>query len=64
MKIYKGAWVLICRHIQTDKHTEAKRQTVTKFHYKYAKEIIGTFLEMLLGIIFSDGTIEVYTKPP
>jgi len=41
----------------TDKHTEARRHTVTKFHYKYAKE-------MLPGIIFSGGTTEVYTKPP
>jgi hypothetical protein len=35
-----------------------------KLHYKYAKEIIGSFLEMLPGIIFSDGTTEVYAKPP
>ena len=64
MKICTGAWVLICRHIQTNKHTEAQRHTVTKFHYKYAKEIIGAFLEMLPGIIFSGGTVEVYAKPP
>jgi len=50
-------------HTHTNKHTEAKRYTVTKFHYKYAKEIIGSFLEMLPGIIFSGGTTEVYTKP-
>jgi hypothetical protein len=35
----------------TDKHTEAKRHTVTKFQYKYAKEITGSSLEMLPGII-------------
>jgi len=50
--------------MQTNKHTEAKRHTVTKFHYKYAKKIIGPLLEMLPGIIFSGGTTEVYAKPP
>ena len=29
----------------TDKHSEDKRHTVTTFHYKYAKKIIGSFLE-------------------
>jgi hypothetical protein len=48
----------------TYKHTEAKRNTVTKFQYKYAREIIGSFLEMLPGIIFSGAATEVYTKPP
>ena len=51
MKIYTGAWVFICRHIQTKKHSGTKRHTVTTFHYKYAKKIIGSFLEMLPGII-------------
>jgi len=51
------------QHIQTNKHSEAKRHTVTKINYKYAKEIIGSFLEMLPGIIFSGGTTEVYAKP-
>jgi len=63
MKIRTGAWVLICRHIQTNRHSEAMRHTVT-FHYKFAKKIIGSFLEMLPGIIFSGGTTEVYAKPP
>ena len=57
MKICTGAGVLLCRHIQTNKHSEAKRHIVTTFHYKYAKKIIGSFLEMLPGIIFSGGTI-------
>ena len=48
----------------TDKHSVAKRHTVTTFHHKYAKKIIRAFLEMLPGIIFSSGTIEVYVKPP
>ena len=47
----------------TNKHSEAKRHTVTTFHYKYAKKIIGSFLEMLPGIIFCGGTTEVYAKP-
>ena len=64
MKICTGAWVLICRHIQTNKHSEAKRHTVTTSDYTYAKKIIGSFLEMLPGIIFSGGTTEVYAKPP
>jgi len=28
------------------------------------KKIIGSFLEMLTGIIFSGGTTEGYAKPP
>jgi len=28
------------------------------------KKIIGSFLEMLPGIIISGGTTEVYPKPP
>ena len=63
MKICTGAWVLICRHIQTNKHSEANRHTVTTFHDKYATKIIGCFLEMLLGITFSGGTTEVCAKP-
>ena len=47
----------------TNKHSEAKRRTVTTFHYKYTKKIIGSFLEMLPGIIFSGGTTEVYARP-
>jgi hypothetical protein len=38
------------------------RDTVTIFHYKYAKKIIGSFLEMLSDIIFSGGTTAVYAK--
>jgi len=49
---------------QTHKHSEAKRHTVTTSDYTYAKKIIGSFLEMLPGIIFSGGTTEVYAKPP
>jgi len=64
MKICTGARVLICIHIQTNKHSEAKRHTVTTFHYKYTNKIIGTLLEKLLGITFSGGTTEVYAKPP
>jgi len=64
VKICTGARVLICRHIQTNKHSEATRHTLKIFHYKYAKKITGSFLEMLPGIIFSGGTIEVYAKPP
>ena len=60
--LYRGLSSYTQTH--TNKHTEAQRHTVTKFHYKYAKEIIGAFLEMLPGIIFSGGTIEVYAKPP
>ena len=37
-KINRGAWVFICRHIRTNKHTEAKRHIVTTFHDKYAKK--------------------------
>jgi len=48
----------------TKKHSEAKRHTVTIFHYKYAKKNIGSVMEMLRGIIISGGTTEVYTKPP
>ena len=48
----------------TNKYNEAQRHTVTTFHYKDAKKIIGSFLEMLPGIIFSGGTTEVYAKPP
>jgi len=59
VKTCTGAWVLVCRHIQTNKHTEVKRHTVTKFHYKYAKEFLGSFLETLPGIIFSGGTTEI-----
>jgi len=44
-------------------HSEAKRHTVTTFHYKYVKKIIGSFLEMLPGIICSGGTTEVFAKP-
>jgi len=64
MKICIGAWVLICRHIQTNMQSEAKRHTATTFHYKYTKIIIGSLLEMLPGIIFSGGATEVYAKPP
>ena len=35
MKICTGAWVLICRHTQTNRHSEAERHTVTTFHYIY-----------------------------
>jgi hypothetical protein len=48
--------------MQTNKHSEATRHTVVTFQYKYAKKITGSFLEMLPGIIFSGGTIEVYAK--
>ena len=48
----------------TNKYSEAKRHTVTTFHYKHAKKIIGSFLEMLPGIIFNGGINEVYAKPP
>ena len=64
VKICTGAWVLTCRHIQTNKDSEANRHTVTTFHYKYAIKIIGSFLEMLPGTIFSGGTNEGYAKPP
>ena len=47
----------------TKKHSEAKRHTVTTFHYKYVKKIIGSFLQMLPGIIFSGGTTGVYARP-
>ena len=63
VKICRGAWVLICRHIQTNKHTKAKRHIFTTFHYKYAKKITRSFLEMLPGIIFSGGATKVYAKP-
>jgi len=36
----------------TNKHNEAKRRTVTTFHYKYAQKIIASFLEMLLRHYF------------
>ena len=49
--------------MQTNKHSEANKHTVTTVHYKYAKKIIGSFLEMLPGITFSGGTTEVYAKP-
>ena len=63
IKICKG---VLNSHMQThtNKHSEAKRRTGTTFHYKYAKKIIGSFLEMLPGIIFSGGKSEVYAKPP
>jgi len=48
----------------TNKLSEAKRHTVTTFHYKYVKKIIGSFLEMLPDIVISGGTIEVHAKPP
>ena len=51
-------------HTHTNKHSEAKRHTATPFRYKYAKKIIGSFLEMLPDIIFSGGATEVYAKPP
>jgi len=63
VKICTGASVLICRHKQTNKHSEDKRNSVKIFQYKYTKKIIGSFLEMLPDIIFSGGT-EVYAKPP
>ena len=60
--LYRGLSSYMQTH--TNRHSEAKRHTVTKFHYKYAKKIIGSFLEMLPGIIFSGGTIEVYATRP
>ena len=66
MKICTGTSVLSCRHIQTNKHSEAKRHTVTTFHYKYAKKkkTIESFMEMLPGIIISGGATEAYAKHP
>jgi len=58
--LYRGLSSYMQTH--TNRHTEAKRHTVTKFHYKYVKKIIGSFLKMLPGIIFSGGTNEVYAK--
>jgi len=60
--LYKGLSSYMQTH--TKKHSEAKRHTVTIFHYKYAKKNIGSVMEMLRGIIISGGTTEVYTKPP
>ena len=40
VKICTGAWVCICGHTQTNKHSEVKRHTVTTFHYKYAKKLL------------------------
>jgi len=42
VKICKRAWVFMCRHIQTNKHSETKRHSVTTFHHKYAKKISGS----------------------
>ena len=39
-----GASVLICRQIQTNKYSEAKRHNVTTFHCKYAKKSYCIFL--------------------
>ena len=64
VKTCTGAWVLVCRHIQTNKHCEAKRHDVATFHYNYAKETFATFLGILPGIIFSGGTTEVSAEPP
>jgi len=50
-------------NIQTNKCSEANRHTVMTFQYKYAKKMIGSFLEMLPDIIFSGGTTEVSAKP-
>ena len=47
----------------TNKYSAAKIHSVKIFHYKYAKKIIGSLLEILPGINFSGGT-EVYAKPP
>ena len=44
MKICTEAWVLICRHIQINKHSEVQRHTVTTFHYKYNKKNYWIFL--------------------
>jgi len=45
VKICTGVWVLICRHIQTKKHSEAKKHDVATFHYKYAKKLLELFWE-------------------
>ena len=58
---YRGLSTYMQTH---SKHSEAKRHTVKTFHYKYAKQIIWSFLEMSPGIILSGGTTEVYAKPP
>ena len=59
---YRGSSSYMKTH--TNKYSEAKRHTVTTFHYKYAKKIIGSFLEMLPGIIFNGGINEVCAIPP
>lgn len=56
-KFHQNLYMGLSSYMQTSKHTEYKRYTVTKSHYKYAKEITGSFLEMLPGIIFSGGII-------
>ena len=57
MKICTVAWVLYADiHRQTS--SEAKRHTVKTFHYKYAKKIIGSCLEMLPCTIFRGETPE------
>jgi len=38
-----------CTQTDTKRHSEAKRHTVKIFHYKYAKKIIGSFLDLLAG---------------
>jgi hypothetical protein len=38
------------------------RDNVTIFHYKYAKKIIGSFLEMLSDIMV--GQLQSMPKPP
>ena len=59
--LYRGLSTYMQTH---SKHSEAKRHTVKTFHYKYAKQIICSFLEMSPGIILSGGTTEVHAKPP
>ena len=45
--LYRGLSNYMQTDRQTNKHSEAKRHTVKIFHYKYAKKINGSFLEML-----------------
>ena len=49
----------------TNRHSEAKRHSVTTIHYKYAqKKIIGSFLEMLPAITFSGRTTKSMPNLP
>ena len=45
------------------KHSELRDIVLQLFITNMPKKIIGSFLEMLPGIIFSGGTTEVYIKP-